>query len=336
MDKGNKLTQGKGSGLELFREKQRQEKAEKEKKELEAAGLNGNPKEVASNEPLVQQEIIVKPKPVNTVKEQSNMIEIDPSRDYVFELIEKSTASRNVTLGCQGRIFDVNENRIRDIKYVAAAPTIYVEDMDASFIELTPAPKYFHNNYLVVPGTDQRLVEFCMAHDDNEDNPRRLNKRPPLFRIVDKELIERKKTEDYDILDAVRTKIAEKDADELRPLARIIFNIIEENDSALRNKLRDLTNHSNLAKAAENAKKVLDNITNPKYDRQYAIIKGFDQGVLELKSEHHNVVWKLTGTVVCDVRNTKNQEKAAGELAEWTLTSDVGQKFWDVYSKKVS
>lgn len=330
-----KITQGKGSSLELYREKQRQEKAAKEKRELEEAGLNINPNEKASNEPLVQQEVIIKPKVQSPTKTEMQ-IEIDPSRDYVFELIEKSTASRNVTLGSQGRIFDVNENRIRDIKYVSAAPTIFVEHMDASFAQLTPAPKYFHNNYLVVPGTDQRLVEFCMAHDDNADNPRRLNKRPPLFRIVDKDLIERKKTEDYDILDAVRQKIADKDADDLRPMARIIFNINEEDDQVLRNKLRDLTNHSNLSKAAENAKKVLDNITNPKYDRQYAIIKGFDEGILELRPEHHNVVWKLTGTVVCDVRNTKNQDKTAGELAEWTFTSEVGQRFWDVYSKKVS
>lgn len=336
MAKGN-LTKGNGAGLELWRERQKQEKALKEKRELEAAGLTDIPRE-KTNEPAVttQQEVVAKPTFKQSEPAQGKMqLSIDPSKNYVFELIEQSKAKRNVVVGSTNRIFDTNENRIREIKYLPVANTIYVDEMDHSFIEATPPYLGFNNNVLPVSGRDVRLIEYLMAHDDNEDNPKRLNNRPPMFRIVDKSIIERKKTEDYDLLDTAREKIKEKDADDLRPLARIIFGIIEEDDNALRNKLRDLTNHSNLSKAAEKAKLIIENITNPKHERQYMILKGFDSGILTLKPNNNCVVWTQTGTVVCDVRNTKNQDKTAGELAEWTFTSEVGQRFWEVFSTKV-
>jgi hypothetical protein len=301
-------------------------KYNREKREREA-------REALANQPQVQPEATVA---IKEVKKKTSMeLEIDPSASYVFELVKKSEASRNVVVGSSNKIFDVELNRIREIKYIPVADTIFVDEMDASLLALDPPFIGFHNNELAVEGTDVNKLHYLIRHDDNEDNPRRLNQREPLFKLRDKTLLEKKKNEDYDTIDKVRQKLAERDADELRPLARIIFNIIETDDLALRNRLRDFFNDSDVSVAAKNAKLVLDNLSNPKFDKQYAIMKGFEKGILTLKADQNSVVWTDTGVPVCEVRNTKNQDKTAGELAEWTFTSAEGKKFWEVYSKKV-
>lgn len=342
MARGNTLAQGKGGGAALaaYRERKKEEALQlakqREIQELADEGLIllSDLKEDEEAR-LAELEKETQVEPVKEIKKKRKMeLNIDPSKIYNFELIEKSEASRNVIVGTTNKIFDTEDNRIREIKYLPIADTIYVEDMDASLAEQTSPYLGFHNNYLSVSGKDVRLIEYLMAHDDNEANPKRLNKRSPAFRLIDKELIEKTKTASHDFIDRVRETIKAKDADELRPVAQIMFNIVEKDDTALRNKLRDLTVDADINVAARKAKQVLDNIDNPKFDRQFLIMKGFEKGIIRLETEQNTVVWANTGVVVSTVRNIRDQNKTAGELAEWSFLEE-GEKFWNVFSKKV-
>lgn len=340
MEKGNKPE--KGAAQRLYWEEKRRKEAEAAAKELQESGavVEKVTETVESVKPEPKPEVqkeVVEPKKTQAVKEiEKQGLSIDPNKKYKFELVEKSLGKRNVVMGTTSKIFDAEAGRPREIRYIPIAPSIFSDELDPSFLELSQPFLCFSDNVLSVKGTDVRLLEYMTAHDDNEDNKNRLSKRPPMFRLLDKDLLEKKKTAAYDILDAIREKIKEKDADDLRPVARVMFGIIEEKDSALKNRLRDLTNHAKVEVAAKNAKILLDNLTNPKLERQYLVLKGFEKGLIQLKPEHSSVVWNYTGVMVCTVRNTKDQNKTAGDVAEWSLTSDEGQKFWDVFSKKVS
>lgn len=346
---GNKgaLSAGNGAALRAYNEKKRQDKLALEKKqetkELTEAGIIPvTPVEVskvvADPKPtLIPVNDSIKASPVQT-KEKNNTkmnLNIDPSKNYQFELVEKSTANRNVIVGATNRIFDTEVNRIRQIRYVPIADTIYEDEMDPSFMDMSSPYLGFNNNYMAVAGSDVRLLEYLMAHDDNEANPKRLGNRPPTFRLIDNDLIEKNKTVAYDLLDEVRELIKAKDADELRPIARVLYGIDSNDDNVVRNALRDRLSSTNMADSSKAAKTMLDNIANPKLDRQYQILTGFDRGILSLKPDHNCVVWVNTGTLVCNVRNIKDQNKVAGELAEWTFLHEDGQRFWEVYSKKI-
>jgi len=334
---GTTIKLPKGAAQKQFWENKRREKEElarqQEIKELEASGLLEQPVITETYTPPVQEF------KKEVTKEKTKMeLSIDPSKKYRFELIEKSNAKRNVIIGTTNKIFDIEQGRPREITYIPIAPSIFVDELEG-FMNVTPPYVGFNNNYLSVNGTDVRLIEYLMAHDDIESNPKRLSKKPPMFRLIDKMLIEKVKTDAYNAIDEVSASIKERDADSLRPVARIMFEINEpetkEGDIALRNRLRDLYRHSDINQAAANAKIILDNLTNPKFERQYLLMKGFDKGVIKLMPEHNCVSWNASDKVICQVRNIKDQNKTAGEMAEWSFLDENGIKFWEVFSKKV-
>lgn len=346
MGQGTGLSKGNGAALRAFNENKKRLALEKAKvqelQDLTEAGI-------------VQSEVIVIPdasvpaKTFDSVQVNEELVtekaqdkgkivmnlNIDPNKDYRFELVDKSPANRNVIIGATNRIFDPVLNRIRQLRYIPVSNSIYEDEMDSSFFDLSTPYIGFNNNYLSVSGRDIRLLEYLIANDDNESNQNRLGNRPPLFRLIDNDLIEKRKTASYDLIDKVRDLIKDKDADQLRPLARIFYGIDSNDDNAVRNHLRDVISRTDIVEASKAAKVMIDNIANPKLERQYSVLKALDMGLIALKPDHNCVVWVNTGVLVCNVRNIKDQSKVAGELAEWTFLSEEGKLFWEVLSKKI-
>jgi len=271
-----------------------------------------------------------KTKPDQTLKKMSatkvkiNGVPIDPKAIYEFETILKAPRPRHQPVASESDIFD--GTRMRTIRYIPIAESIYKDEQGDRF-ENYPQPYVgFYGNTLTAEGKDMRLVEFLLACDDYDGNPHRLSRSEPLFTLVNKEALEEKKSIQHDnefkALEVVNTT----PITDLKPIARVIFNILDPNEKAIKNKLRD--------KAKESPDLILNNILNPKLKRIYEIQNAMDLGVISVNPDKNNAVWADTGTQICVVKEGKNTRKAAEELATFSFTKGDGEEFLKVLRLK--
>lgn len=258
--------------------------------------------------------------------------DIDPSKSYVFEVIKKTEAFRLENLGSRGRVYDPNQKRYREIRYLAMAPTIFVEEQHESYDELADVPLMFNRNVLVAQGADRRLMEYLMLHELNESSPFRLSNKPPMYRLMDKEAQEairaNRNAMEMKAIDAVKNSPIE----DLQPVARVMFNIKEDSEIALRNTLYDLAKKEAKGLEKSNAEKILDNLDNPNLQRRFYIQQAIDEGIIFVNKDKGRACW-ADDTFICNML-TSSPEAIVNELTKWSFTDD-GRKWYSQLRNKI-
>lgn len=259
--------------------------------------------------------------------------EPDPNKVYIFEVLKKSEATRIENLGSRCRIYDPILKRYRELRYISVAPTIYHEQQHESYDDYPDTPLMFNRNQLIVKGSDRRLMEYMLNHDLCESSPFRISNKPAMFKLLDKDVEDEiKATRHRREMEALKA-IEDMSIEDLRPIARIVFNITEENETAIRNAMNDFVKKPKKGNEKANSDSVLENLINPKLNRQYYIQVGFDCGVLASNKDRMDVRFVM-GDVFIKQITTINPKAVVNELADWSLTVE-GNRFYSILRQKV-
>lgn len=258
--------------------------------------------------------------------------DIDPTKFYLFEVIKKVDAHRIENLGARGRVYDPNQKRYREIRYVKMAPTIFVEEQHESFDEYPDPPVMFNRNMLAVSGSDTRLMEYMMMHELCDGSPFRLSNKPPMYRLVDKEAEDTIKAQKIAKEMQAMKVVESTPISDLSPVARIIFGITETTETAIRNALYDLVKKEKKGLEKSNAEKVLENIDNPKLIRKNAIQSAIDNGIIFTNRDTMQCKFS-DGVFICQLTSV-NPDPILNELTNWSF-SDAGQKWYTELRKRI-
>lgn len=264
--------------------------------------------------------------------EQLNVgFQIDPNKTYIFETLVKSEFPRNENLGAITKAFDPLQKRYRDMRYVPVAESIFVDEQDESFNELPLPPLVFHRNVLYAAGEDIRLMEYLLNHPLYEHSPFRVANRPAFFTLADKDVQEEIKAKRHASEMAALRAVEDTDMADLKPIARILFGITEDTDTAIKNRLCELAKQPKKgSEARSNAERLLENIGNPKMLRTYHIQSAIDNGIIATDMNQMRATW-VEGNVFIVQLTRKEPVK---ELTDWTFTDDGG-KFYVQLRKKI-
>lgn len=289
-------------------------------------------KELAPIRKPVTPKAIVKEQESDTpVKELNVGFEIDPTRVYIFETIKKSDNPRSENLGSIAKAFDNVEKRYRDLRYHPTAPSIFSDEQHESFDELPLPPLVFWRNVLYAQGEDIRLMEYLLNHPLYEHSPFRIANKPAFFTLADKEVQEEIKAKKHETELKALEKIKTTDLDDIKPIARTIFGITEDSDTAIINALNELVKKPKAgSEKMSNAEKLLDNIGNPKILRTYHIQHAIDQGIIAADMNQMRVTLVDGNVFICSLR-TKSPVK---EITDFTFTEE-GAKFYTMIRRKI-
>lgn len=303
------------TGLAAYHEKQRLEKEGKKGLKIEesAVSMQGT---AVMEAPAVQESEVPK-KPAG--------LKIDPNKTYHFMSVVKSNTARNEMIGNTCKV--LHEGRVRQIMYIPFADTIWVDEMGDRYKGVQPAVISIYNNILDVPGTDARLVEYLIHHDQFAGNPSRISRLPALFTLQNMEDIERAKEDRFTAELRAMNLINEVDIKELLPLSRVVFNIIETDSLTVKNRLREW--------AKKDPSKIINNIDNPRVMRQYLIQAALDHNVLDFNSDKGHLLWGGTKTYIMDIHSVKDNAAMVREIADYTFTED-GSKLFNILKQKIS
>lgn len=269
--------------------------------------------------------------PETAVTEIKLGFEIDPTKVYIFEALQKSNQPRWENLGATAKAFDPVYKRYRELRYFALAESIFADEQDDSFDEQQTVPLGFYNNVLYANGQDIRLMEYLFNHPLYDGSPFRVANRPALFTLADKEVQEEIKAKRHEKELLALQTIKEAPIDDLKPVARNIFGITEEGDKAIVNALNEMVKRPKQGSdKTTNAEKLLDNIGNLKLLRTYHIQIAVDRGIISTDLNKMQVRFIDGNVFICNL-NTRNPIK---ELADYSFTPD-GQKFYTTLRQKV-
>lgn len=256
--------------------------------------------------------------------------EVDPTKVYIFETIKKSELPRNENLGSTCKAFDNVEKRYRDLRYFPTAASIFVDEQDESFNDIQPSPLIFNRNVIYVQGEDIRLMEYMMNHPLYEHSPFRVANKAAFFTLADKEVQEEIKAKIHATELRALEAIKEASIDDLRPIARSIFGITEDSETAIINTLNEIVKRKKQGSDTQSgAEKLLDNVGNPKLLRTYKIQSSIDKGIIAADMNKMQARLVEGNVFICNL-NTKNPVK---ELVEWSFTEE-GSKFYNTVSRK--
>lgn len=249
---------------------------------------------------------------------------IDPNVTYVFQTIQKSSSPRHEILGSRCKVFD--GTRIRQTRYLPFADTIWVDEQGNRYDEADDAVLAFNRDMITVEGTDTRLMEYMLSHDEYDGNKNRLAKTPPKFTLVNKPNLEQAKEALYSAKLKALNIINDSAFGEILPIARVVFNIMDTDETTVKNKLREY--------AEKDPNKILTNYDSPRVKRAFVIQAAFDKGIIELDAQNKSVVWGSTRALVTEVNATKDLEALLREVTDFSFTEN-GNKTYDILKQKL-
>ncbi len=263
--------------------------------------------------------------------EQLNVgFEIDPKKTYIFETLVKSEFPRSENLGATTKAHDPVKKRYRELRYIPVAESIFVDEQDESYDEYHLPPLVFHHNQLVAGGEDIRLMEYLLNHPLYEHSPFRVANKPAFYTLADKEVQEEIKAKRHSTEMAALKAIEETDLADLKPIARILFGITEDSDTAIKNRLCELVKQGKSgSQQKSNAEKLLENIGNPALLRRYHIQSAIDNGIIAADMNQMRVTWVDGNVYICALKT----RDAIKEITDWTFTQEGAATYTQIRKK---
>ena len=185
-------------------------------------------------------------------------------------------------------IFDEESGKIRQIRYCAGEPSIYVDEQSPS---ATRSQVIFRNNGLAVPYTKPNLREFLAAHPENRANG------GSSFHLLDTETkIQESVDMDFLVTDAIQM-IKTRSLTDLLPVA-IALNINTDQDNlAIKREL--------VLSAKRKPQEFIDLFDNPVVQTRVTVMQAFDFQIVRFKGGA--VTWFDSGAIVVGVPVGQNE-----------------------------
>ena len=265
-------------------------------------------------------------KKTNTSENERDFgIEIDPAKTYTFETVVKSSSFRTQSLSGECEIFDPIEQRIRLIRYIPQAASIFKDEQDESFTDHHVEALYFSRDQLIIPGSDKRGVEYCLMHDRYDGTPSetRRSKKGAFFTLVDKEKYEKQMDERLSKELLALKLIEEAKIETLLSIARIICNVIETDELIVRNRLREFCKRPATNGQKSGATIIIESIKNPGLIRRYNVQLAIDKGIIKVDSATGSVTWGDSGNLIYEVNPSSKPVNQVSDIANFTFTAQA-------------
>ena len=260
----------------------------------------------AAAKPVVEEQVTEIPQaPVlSRPKIQRNLKDKSKADTWYFSQgggVYLKVSNSNVT------IYDEEAGRVREIRYCANQPSIFVDEQSAS---ATRSQVIFRQNALRVPYSKPNLKEFLDRHPQNAANG------GSIFRIANTEQQTQDSVDlDFLITDAIQM-IKSRSIEELLPVALSLnINTNQENLAIKRE----------LVQAAKNKpQEFIELFDNPIVQTRVSVMQGFDFQIVRYKSGA--ITWFDSGAVIVGVPVGQDEvdvltrfcltDKGAGVLTE--------------------
>lgn len=204
-------------------------------------------------------------------------------------------------------IYDEEQGRIRQIRYCAGEPSIFVDEQSEA---ATRSQVVFRRNVLVVPYTKPNLIEFLDKHPENYANGGNT------FRINDtEEKVQENIDMDFLVTDAIQM-IKSRSIEDLLPVA-ISLNInTDQENLAIKREL--------VQAAKRKPQEFIEMFDNPIVQTRVSVMQGFDFQIVRYKGGA--ITWFDSGAVIVGVPVGQDEvdvltrfcltDKGAGVLTE--------------------
>lgn len=255
-------------------------------------------------------------------KEQDRLYTYDPDKTYIFELCKPTGIARNVLVSNKCMIR--HDGKLKEIRYIPTEESIFVEDQQAYDERHYPLePIVFHRDKLRFSG-DKMLYEFLMAHDGNEDNPNRVSRKEPVFKLANKDIVLKKEAEEQELQFKAEQLIRESSIDDIKVVAKVVFGIKSEDDQEVKNRLIKLSRNQPIL--------VTQNMGNPQVKRKYDFLTALDKGIIETNTKHNVAVWNDTKVEITTLKPTEAPEDT---LVKYSFSKD-GEEVYKILKTKLT
>lgn len=312
------MAEEKLSGLKKYQEELKVKKATPEQTETKETKVETAPEKTVSRK--------------NASYPIINGIEVNPDKQYVFKTVVTSPTRRHITLGAVCKIYDTTLDQPRTIRYISTSPSVFDDEIPEAFKLTTDPYVGFYNNEFIVQG-DVRLIEYLLLHDKFAGNPKPISPTEPIFYLANKEVLEAQKAQQFSKEEMALDVINKLSEEKLKPIARIVFNITDEDFGHIKNRLKEIVKLPKYG-SKSGADAILDNIDNPRLERKYVLQTAMDKGLIMVNADKNNAVWGDTKSQICKINNVKDTARQIEELTDYSLTP-AGEKFFDLVKAKV-
>ena len=179
-------------------------------------------------------------------------------------------------------IYDEEQGKVRQIRYCAGEPSIYVDEQSPS---ATRTQVIFRNNGLAVPYTKPNLREFLEAHPHNRKNGGGLFSQSNI-----EEKIQETVDMDFLVTDAIQM-IKSRSLEELLPVALSLNINTDQENLAIKREL--------VQAAKRKPQDFIDLFDNPIVQTRVSVMQGFDFQIVRYKGGA--ITWFDSGAVIVGV-----------------------------------
>ncbi len=170
-------------------------------------------------------------------------------------------------------IYDEEQGKVRQIRYCAGEPSIYVDEQSPS---ATRTQVIFRNNGLAVPYTKPNLREFLEAHPHNRKNGGGLFSQSNI-----EEKIQETVDMDFLVTDAIQM-IKSRSLEELLPVALSLNINTDQENLAIKREL--------VQAAKRKPQDFIDLFDNPIVQTRVSVMQGFDFQIVRYKRRSNHMV----------------------------------------------
>jgi len=265
----------------------------------------------------VREEVVVE-----TIQEQEFGVQIDPEKNYTFQLIGDISKGTYVGLNNICEVYDPSIGRRRKMRYVPHYDSIWVDEQPEENIDLSNYPINFFMSEMVVSGKDKNLILYLLNHDRVEGKQNQISSKGPLFRLKDNELLAKKALAKTQLERDAVSKALSLSGSELNMVTFVLFGQAFESETE---SLQAVANY-----AKKNPKGLIDICDDPRTRRKYLIKQGLDKNVI--KSKFSMLKWGASETDIVQLPPDKDM---LSFVTDWSL-SDDGKDFIEVLKRQLN
>lgn len=259
---------------------------------------------------------------VITAQEAEQEVEIDPLKNYLFELLPQFSKGRHFGLSNICEVYDHKSGRRRIMRYVPHYDSIWKDEQPDNEISKTDHDIRFFVGKAHVPGSDKMKILFLLNHDRKEGNIQPISQRGPVFRVADPELQAKKSLAIEKLENDARSKALALFDEELLMVSFVLYGRHFDSEPQALQAVVDF--------AKSQPKKFLDICEDPRTKRRYLIQQGFDKGVI--KAKFSMLKW---GASDVDIVQLPPDKDMFDFVTDWSLSAE-GKDFVTILKRQLA
>lgn len=253
--------------------------------------------------------------------------DINIDKTYTFELCQKHVAvnsyrppyPRYYQISGTSKIWDQAANRVREIRYVGTAKSIFLEDQieEGYPRDYATEPIGFVDGKLTVRGIELNKMKFILASDQCKKEGRRLSPKEPVYHVIDFDAIKRKSFSILKLAKDAQDSAWTCSEEDMLPVAFALgIDCTQETDFIRSEYVQKATDNPVLFNKLANS---------PKNKISYLIKTSLDTDIISVTRNKGTLVWSDSGVAITGIPADKDPNEF---LTDFCIKEKTGIEFF--------